>query len=161
MVSPVCLGVTVQTVRNWRASGLKVMAEKRPHLILGACLIEFLHNRRSEAQVEIDDDQIFCLSCRSAVRPWGMALDYLPISDTRGRLEGLCERRHGTCCRFASKAQLPELAAIFEIASGKRSQAYTNPVTLSQNITSAGQDSRVEKSDVATPKTGGQACVKP
>jgi hypothetical protein len=39
------LGVTVQTVRMWRQSGLPVLDSQKPHLILGFALKDFLKDR--------------------------------------------------------------------------------------------------------------------
>lgn len=117
------LGVTVQTVRSWRDGGLQVMTGKRPHYILGESLIEFLQIRRENLAVAMARDQIFCLSCRAPRRPYGMMVDYVPITATRGRLVALCEVCEGQCQRFASKASIPELAQIFEFASKSGSQA--------------------------------------
>jgi hypothetical protein len=110
------LGVSPQTVRGWRSSGLAVMTASRPHLILGEALIAFAKGRRVKGTVTLADDQLYCLSCRAAVRPWGMLADYAPISGKRGRLTALCEHCGKTCNRLVSSGDLDQFSGIFEIA---------------------------------------------
>lgn len=117
------LGVSVQTVRSWRALGLVVMSDRKPHYILGEALIEFLEARQTKRAVKMAPDQVLCLSCRAPRRPYGMMLDYVSTNASRGRLIGLCEVCDGPCQRFASRASLETLSQIFDIATGKDQQA--------------------------------------
>ncbi len=63
------LGVTPQTVRSWRASGLEVLDDQKPHLILGAAIKEFLANRSTKTKRTLADDQFLCMSCACPVMP--------------------------------------------------------------------------------------------
>jgi hypothetical protein len=117
------LGVSVQTVRNWRFLGLNVLTNKKPHYILGEALIEFLRKRQEKQSVNLHADQFYCFTCRSPQRPYGMMVDYVPINDVRGRLVSLCEVCEGSCQRFASEASLNGLGEIFAIVRRSARQA--------------------------------------
>lgn len=117
------LSVTAQTVRSWRPEGLAVLADTKPHYILGEALIEFLGKRHEQRSVKMREDQLFCLACRMPQRPYGMMVDYVPINGTRGRLVALCETCEGRCQRFASEASLVALGRIFEIVRRSATQA--------------------------------------
>lgn len=117
------MGVTAQTVRSWRTEGLEVLAEKKPHFILGEALIEFLERRQKKRSFGMQEGQFFCLSCRMPQRPYRMMVDYVPINSARGRLVALCEVCEGRCQRFASEASLTALGRIFEIVTRSAKQA--------------------------------------
>ena len=114
------LGVSVQTVRLWRRSGLPVLDSQKPHLILGFALKDFLGNRQNKPERRLARDQFLCMACNAPTRAYGGMADYLPYTATRGRLEALCEVCHGPCGKFASPRLCAELAHILIIATRNR-----------------------------------------
>ncbi len=110
------LGVTRHTVRAWRADGLEVMASGRPHYILGAALIEFVAHRQAKRSAERKPDEMLCFTCKVHRKPFGALVDYIPITETRGRLLGLCGTCGGSLHRFAGKAGLGKFDGIYDIA---------------------------------------------
>jgi len=114
------LGVSVQTVRSWRQSGLDVLDSQKPHLILGFALKDFLNKRSNKPERRLARDQFLCMTCNAPRRAYGDMADYLPYSDTRGRLEALCEVCEGPCGKFASPRLCTELAPILTIAIRNR-----------------------------------------
>ncbi len=115
------LGVTSHTVRAWRAIGLEVMAATTPHYILGAELIRYIEGKQATRSVKMALDQMYCLKCKAPRKPlWGM-VDYIPSSDTRGRLTGLCELCEGGLQRFVGIGDLGKFGQIYEITSKGKS----------------------------------------
>ncbi len=110
------LGVTVGTVRNWIRNGLPVLNAKRPTLILGAVMRDYMDQQRTKHKVALAPDQLYCLTCKKPRTPYGLMLDYIPRNEKTGRLMGLCEACGGTCNRIASRASLARLDGIFDIA---------------------------------------------
>ncbi|OAN77499.1 hypothetical protein A8B82_12925 [Sulfitobacter sp. EhC04] len=111
------LGVTPHTVRDWRASGLEVMAATTPHYILGAELIRYIEDKQAKRSVKMALDQMYCLKCKAPRKPlWGM-VDYIPTNDARGRLMGLCEACEGGLQRFVGKGDLGRFGQIYEITN--------------------------------------------
>jgi hypothetical protein len=111
------LGVTPHTVRSWRPLGLEVMAATIPHYILGAELIRYIEDKQAKRSVKMALDQMYCLKCKAPRKPlWGM-VDYIPSSDTRGRLTGLCEACEGGLQRFVGIGDLDKFGQIYEITS--------------------------------------------
>ena len=109
------LGRSIPTVRSWIKKGLPVMRGQIPHLILGGDLREYLDKSQKSSKRPLAPNQLYCLKCRKPQAPYGALVDYIPISDTRGRLEGLCPICGGVCNRFASPRQLLRLAEIFDL----------------------------------------------
>lgn len=111
------LGVSAQTVRAWRQSGLPVLDSQKPHLILGRVLKDFLKARSNKPQRRLARDQFLCMACNAPRRAYGGMADYLPYTAVRGRLEALCEACQGPCGKFASPSLCAELAPILTIAT--------------------------------------------
>lgn len=115
------LGVSMQTVRLWRQSGLPVLVSQKPHLILGFALKEFLANRSDKRERRLERNQFLCMACSAPRRAYGGMADYVPYTATRGRLEALCEICQRPCGKFVSSKLCAELASVLTIAtrSGK------------------------------------------
>ena len=114
------LGVSVQTVRSWRQAGLYVLDSQKPHLILGFALKDFLNKRSNKPERRLARDQFLCMTCNAPRRAYGAMADYLPYTDTRGRLEALCEVCEGLCGKFASPKLCAELAPVLTISTRNR-----------------------------------------
>lgn len=114
------LCVSVQTVRLWRRSGLHVLDSQKPHLILGFALKDFLNKRNNKPERRLVRDQFLCMTCNMPKRAADGIADYLPYTDTRGRLEVLCETCLGPCGKLVSLAQCAELAPVLTISRRNR-----------------------------------------
>ena len=111
------LGVTPHTVRSWRSIGLQVMSASIPHYILGAELIRYLEDKQAKKSIQMGLDQMYCLKCKAPRKPlWGL-VDYIPSTDTRGRLTGLCEACEGGLQRFVGQGDLGKFGQIYEITN--------------------------------------------
>ena len=110
------LGVTVQTVRAWRAQGLSVLTSSTPHIIMGFALKNFIANRTARTRRSLEEDEVFCLGCKVPRKPFGMMADYVAINPERGRLVTLCECCEGRCVRLVSASAIARLSEKMDIA---------------------------------------------
>ena len=85
------VGAHKNTVLAWTKIGLHCLKDKRPWLILGRDLRQFLKDRQASAKQPCAPNQLFCLRCKSPRRPAGLMLDYFPATLITGDLKGLCE----------------------------------------------------------------------
>ena len=84
-------GVHKNTVHAWiKKHGLKTIDDLRPILILGCDLREFLQERRTKDKRKCLPHEIYCMKCRKPQIPAGNMADYIPITETTGRLISLC-----------------------------------------------------------------------
>ncbi|MFG5382456.1 helix-turn-helix domain-containing protein [Yoonia sp. R2-816] len=111
----VALGKTPATIRNWIKDGLAVMSSRKPYLILGAAIQEYLRAKYKAAKRPLGPDQLFCLSCRAAQRPAGMSVTIGRISQRTSLLKGVCERCDGVCTRMIATSTADSFAAAFKI----------------------------------------------
>ncbi|MEP4194617.1 MAG: helix-turn-helix domain-containing protein [Aliishimia sp.] len=109
------LGVTPATVRNYVRRGLTVMSSKRPALMSGRDIREFLRAERKAKKAPLAFDELRCPSCCKGRRPFGMLVDLERISPSTAILKGLCERCEASSSRFIAIRQIPEFGATFDI----------------------------------------------
>ena len=110
------LNVSTSTVRSWVKAGLPLMQARRPYLILGDSLRAFLNSRASNAKVPLEQDQLFCFTCKAARVPMGLMVDCIPQTPKTARLLGLCEVCGGTCNRMVSRSQISLHSQAFQLA---------------------------------------------
>lgn len=108
-------GVHRNTVREWVKRGLPVSDDKRPMLILGRALFEFLQTRRAKNKRPCQSDEIYCLRCRIPQHPAGDMAEYQPVTTTTGNLIGICPTCETMMYRRVSLAKLDLFRAHLEI----------------------------------------------
>ena len=99
-------GLHKNTVRAWIRGGLQVCDDKRPALILGNELRTFLQQKRQARKRRCKLFELYCMRCRVPRRPAGNMVDYIPMSESTGRLIAICPDCTGMMNRYASKANL-------------------------------------------------------
>jgi hypothetical protein len=78
------------TVRAWIKAGLPVIDDKRPALIQGLDLREFVQARRLKNRQTCPPGHIYCVRCRAPKAPGCDMVEYVPMTDTTGNLRGIC-----------------------------------------------------------------------
>ena len=97
------LGVHKLTVSRWIERGLPLIEQKRPFLIHGSDLRDFLTAQQPRKQ-PCRAGEIYCVRCRAPKRPAGDMADYIPKTlTTRAPHRYLPDLRvadlsHGQCC---------------------------------------------------------------
>jgi hypothetical protein len=109
------LEVHRNTVRHWIKAGLRTIDGKRPILILGSDLAEYLLRRREARRQPCRAGQMFCLKCRKPQEPAGLMADFVPSSAAAGALVGICPACNRLMYRRVSMARLSEVAGGLEV----------------------------------------------
>ena len=79
------------TVHAWiKKHGLLINDNLRPTLILGRDLRQFHQERRTKNKCKCLPHEVYCLKCKKPQVPAGDMADYIPITETKGRLISLC-----------------------------------------------------------------------
>jgi len=107
------------TVRLWIKDGLATNDNKRPLLILGSNLREYLQGKRASAKRKCLSYEIYCLRCRAAKRPAENMVDYETINAKTGRLIGLCPSCNGIINKYVRVDQLAHIQSQLDIALPK------------------------------------------
>jgi hypothetical protein len=103
------------TVRGWIKQGLPVIDDKRPILILGRDLFDFIQARRSKNKRPCKPNQMYCLRCRTPKVPAGNMADYQPVTESQGNLYGLCPDCESGMNRRTSMAKLKQIREQIDI----------------------------------------------
>jgi hypothetical protein len=112
-------GVHKNTVRAWIKAGLPLCDDRRPALILGCELRTYLQGRRQIRKRKCKLYEVYCLRCRLPKRPAGNMVDYESLSDTNGRLTGLCPDCDGLINRYVSEANLVQIRELLDVCMPK------------------------------------------
>lgn len=102
------IGVSEPTFRKWSKVGLRIMSDKRPHLVRGADLIDFLQKRRAASKRIMAVDQFYCMRCKAPRHPLAGSLTYSPLNALTGRLSGLCDQCGANFGRFCKASDAPK-----------------------------------------------------
>jgi len=116
------LGKTPATIRNWVKDGLPIMSSKKPYLISGAALREYLRAKYKAAKSPLGPNEVFCLSCKTGRTPRAMIVTITAISAKTSLLKGQCSHCGAPATRMVSTAKTPEWFQTFRIKKSADSE---------------------------------------
>ena len=131
------LGKSPATIRNWCKDGLEVMSSRKPYLISGAAILEYLRAKYRAAKCPLDLNQLYCPACRKGRKPVGMAVSLIQMTPKTALLKGPCDQCGGTSTRMISKAKATDFAQTFKITEQADSTAYLIPTPSPQTYINA------------------------
>ena len=108
-------GVHRNTVREWIRCGLPVFDDKKPMLILGKELAEFLQTRRTKNKRTCQPGEMYCVRCRSPRAPAGDMAEYVSITASLGNLIAICPDCEAIMNRRVSLAKLGHIRGQMDI----------------------------------------------
>lgn len=108
-------GIHKNTVRGWIKAGMPVCDDRRPTLILGYELRDFLQRTRTAGKQRCKPFELYCMRCRSPKQPAEKMVDFTPINETTGRLLGICPDCETLMNRYANKFSLAQIRQHLEV----------------------------------------------
>jgi hypothetical protein len=121
------------TVRLWVKDGLATNDNKRPLLILGFDLKQYLQSKRKRNKRKCQPFEIYCVRCRLPQIPYGNMVDYKPINSSMGCLIGLCPSCDGIINKFCKLANLEKIKGKLEITFTKAQEHIIESSNLPVN----------------------------
>ncbi|MGA8429353.1 MAG: helix-turn-helix domain-containing protein [Candidatus Sulfotelmatobacter sp.] len=109
------LGHHKNTVRRWIMDGLSTIDGKRPMLILGRVLIEFLQKRRGGKKQPCGPGQLYCVRCHAPKSPAAGMVECQPVTEKIGNLTAICPECNSMMNRRVSMAKLGEFLGKMDI----------------------------------------------
>jgi excisionase family DNA binding protein len=130
------------TVRQWIKAGLPAVDQRRPVLVLGSALAEFLRVRRTENKRPCKPGEIYCMRCREPRSPAGGAVRYHPITPTQGNLVGICTACSAGLFRRVSVANLGQFDGLLRVTLPPVVEhiGKSEPPSLNSDFTQDAQD---------------------
>jgi hypothetical protein len=130
------LGLHRNTIREWVKRGLPTIDCRRPTLILGRSLADFIETRRARNRQPCGPGEFYCMRCRAPRRPAERMADYLPLTATVGNLRGMCPECEALIHRRVSRAKLDALRGLLDIAFPQGQQHIRESLPPSVNCDS-------------------------
>jgi len=112
-------GVHKNTVRAWIKSGLPICDQKKPILILGSALREFLQTKRTKHKRKCKPCEIYCVRCKLPQHPAENMVEYKPINNSKGCLTAICPICDTIIYKFTSLAKLAQIQDQLDITMPK------------------------------------------
>ncbi len=109
------LGKHKNTVRRWVKDGLATIDDKRPMLVLGCDLVEFIKKRRAKNKQSCKPGELYCVRCRLPRFPAGDMAEYSPVTDKFGNLIAICPYCDSIMNRRVSLARIGEVCENLDI----------------------------------------------
>lgn len=115
-------GIHKNTVRNWVKSGLPIIDNKRPMLILGQDLISFLKSRREKNKQSCKPEELYCVKCQSPKTPAADMAEYTPVTEQFGKLTAICPVCDSIMNKNVSLARIGDITEKMDITFSKELQ---------------------------------------
>lgn len=112
--------VNIRTIRRWIKEGLTVIPETYPYLIQGSVLKKFLKDMQAKRKTKLADNEIYCVKCKKAVKPYGnVHLIYSGKTLGNGladfNIEGICPNCKGRIFRLSNDGLKNIVIANFKV----------------------------------------------
>lgn len=110
------------TVREWIKKGLPVTDKRRPQLITGHALRDFLQAKRSKNKRPCPPGELYCLRCRQPQKPAGNMVDFEPVTAKVGKLAAICPACDSIMYQRIGIAKLAQISGQLDITSTQAQQ---------------------------------------
>lgn len=126
-----------QTIIRWIThKGLIADRSKKPWLIQGDDLKQFLGKGRAKAKTKMALHHIYCLGCKCAREPDGKFAEYTQQTPTAGLLKALCPACGNIINKIVRRADLEAIRAKIEVAVQQANPRLVSPGDARLNVTS-------------------------
>jgi len=115
----ILLNVHKNTVRHWVKEGLVPIDDRRPMLILGHVLVDFLKARRVKNKQPCKQGELYCVRCHAPKAPAGDMAEYHPMTEKFGTLRAICPDCHSLMNRHVSLSRIGEFDGKVDISFPK------------------------------------------
>ena len=130
------LGCHRQTVIRWiKDKGLQADCSRKPWLIEGHVLREFLWARKKKCKARLALHHCYCLGCKSPRTPDGKIADFRLQTAESGMLTALCPDCGALMHKVVRRADLEAIRAKIEITIQKADPRLVSPDASPSNVT--------------------------
>ncbi|WP_394888440.1 helix-turn-helix domain-containing protein [Mesorhizobium sp. AaZ16] len=108
------IGAAKGTVRRWIDKGLPAIRDRKPVLILGPDLADYMA-RQARPKRSCPPGTCYCVKCQDVRQPAGGMAEFVPINATSGNLRALCPDCGNLMHRRTSHAQLEAIRGFLDV----------------------------------------------
>lgn len=115
-------GVHRNTIRDWLHKGLPTVDQRRPLLVHGQTLVDFLKARRAANKRPCRPGEIYCVGCREPRTPANRHAVYQALTPTNGCLVGICPACGSRMFRRVNLARLDHVSGDLRVTTTEAQQ---------------------------------------
>jgi len=104
-----------RTVQEWYKAGLPRIDNRKPSLVLGTDLKNFLKTRQNKRKSKCRKNELYCMKCKAPRQSSNNAVDIRLLSKTRLMIIGLCVHCNTKTNKIATTKNIAEISKIFAI----------------------------------------------
>lgn len=108
-------GLHKNAVLRWIKDGLPLIDQRKPYMVHGGDLAEYLTKKKSGRKCKCQPDEFFCFKCRAPRKAWESAADIVIRNESKLTISGLCAVCNTVVQRVGVVKKLPEYQKIFSI----------------------------------------------
>ena len=126
-------GVHKNTIFQWVKLGLITIDKKKPYLIHGSVLKDFLQKKRVARKHKCKSDEFYCCKCRVPRKACGNVADIIIKNESKLSISGLCAVCNTVVYRAGSVKKIDEYKKTFSIQTIQDQPIYAcnNPIVNS------------------------------
>jgi len=109
------LSIHKRTVQEWHKEGLPRIDSRKPFLVLGSNLKEFIRSRQNKRKQKCRINEFYCMKCKEPRQSRNNLVDIRFLSASRLLVIGLCVQCHTRINKIGSIKNIDEITKIFAI----------------------------------------------
>jgi excisionase family DNA binding protein len=114
------LGIAKGTIRRWLKHGLRATDSRKPTLIRGSDLLDYLKAKAKPKQ-SCPPGQCYCVKCKAPMEPAGGMAEFIVLTSTSGNLRAVCPTCETLMHRRTSMIQLQQIRSSLDVTIVERS----------------------------------------
>ncbi len=119
-----------RTVQEWYTQGLPRIDDRKPFLVLGLHLKEFLDKRQGNRKKHCQTKEFYCFSCKEPRQSWENIVDIKFLNEKRLMIVGLCVQCNTPLNKISSPKKLDELHKIFVVQQIHNQHIFGSTTTI-------------------------------
>ncbi len=106
-------GIHKNAVLRWIKDGLKIIDQRKPYLVYGRVLADFINVRQIERKQVCGKDEFYCCKCRRPRKALPRSVQVEKRNQHRIKISGICAICHSRIFRDGSINKQDEILKIF------------------------------------------------
>jgi len=104
-----------RTVQTWLKEGLPAIKDKKPYLVLGYELKEFIKNRQQKRKVPCKVDELYCCKCKAPRKSLNNTVDIKILNEKKLLIKGVCPVCNIKTNKILSIKSISEIQTTFTV----------------------------------------------
>ncbi len=130
------IGIHEQTIREWVNRNNLECVSRKPILIYGAVLKEFIKNRNESHKKTLNFNEFKCLKCKAISIPQDNQISIYHNKNGSIRATGICQNCHNEFSKLFKKDSIEQLKSSFFIKPTETTLYNTSPINSKTNLIS-------------------------